>query len=221
MGPTGVRTKIADSDQSERVLIISDEASIAKTLHLAEAMQAAGHSLDLMVQLDQLSLQQPIREALAFVASRVALLSDEPDAQFDPTSTSMVCHPFDWSSMDAIMQTWLFDQSYDRMCWFMDVSSIKRLKAWYGEDIKAKLGHPKVLASVNGPMQCMLKGVCAQCFQWQIDPDTGKRSKAVFGCSWQDEPLELIDLDHLNSRQQNQASYQAVLAKLHLESAPP
>jgi hypothetical protein len=49
-------------------------------------------------------------------------------------------------------------------------------------------------------MQCMLKGVCAQCLQWQIDPETGKRTKAVFACSWQDQPLELIDFDNLDER---------------------
>src|SRR5690606_21195062 len=47
---------------------------------------------------------------------------------------------------------------------------------------------PRMLGSVYGPMQCMLKGVCAQCLSWQIDPHTGKRTKAVFSCSWHDQP---------------------------------
>jgi hypothetical protein len=46
----------------------------------------------------------------------------------------------------------------------------------------------------------MLKGVCSQCLQWQIDPHTGQRTKAVFGCSWQDEPLDIVDLDNLDER---------------------
>jgi hypothetical protein len=50
-------------------------------------------------------------------------------------------------------------------------------------------------------MQCMLKGVCSQCLQWQIDPATGKRTKAVFACSWQDEPMDIVDLDNLDERQ--------------------
>ncbi|HKK13779.1 MAG TPA: hypothetical protein VKA14_03885, partial [Gammaproteobacteria bacterium] len=54
--------------------------------------------------------------------------------------------------------------------------------------------------SISGPMQCMLKGVCSQCLQWQIDPATGERTKAVFACSWQDEPLEIVDLDNLDER---------------------
>jgi hypothetical protein len=47
----------------------------------------------------------------------------------------------------------------------------------------------------------MLKGVCAQCLQWQIDPETGLRTKAVFACSWQNQPLEIIDIDHIDARQ--------------------
>jgi hypothetical protein len=55
----------------------------------------------------------------------------------------------------------------------------------------------------------MLKGVCAQCLQWQIDPETGERTKAVFACSWQDQPLEIIDIDHIDARQlQNRLSNQ-------------
>ena len=49
-------------------------------------------------------------------------------------------------------------------------------------------------------MQCMLKGVCAQCLVWQHDPQTGKRTKAVFTCSWQEQPLEMSDLDNLDER---------------------
>lgn len=60
--------------------------------------------------------------------------------------------------------------------------------------------HISVTGYVGGPMQCMLKGICAQCLQWQIDPETGERTKAVFACSWQDQPLALIDLDHLQQR---------------------
>jgi hypothetical protein len=53
----------------------------------------------------------------------------------------------------------------------------------------------------------MMKGVCGQCLQWQIDPDTGKRTRAVFSCSKQDQPLSWIDLDNLAARQsQNRLS---------------
>jgi hypothetical protein len=63
---------------------------------------------------------------------------------------------------------------------------------------------------VYGNMQCMLKGVCAQCLQWQIDPETGQRTKAVFACSWQDQPLEVIDIDHLDARRMQNTVHEKI-----------
>jgi NADPH-dependent glutamate synthase beta subunit-like oxidoreductase/NAD(P)H-flavin reductase len=59
---------------------------------------------------------------------------------------------------------------------------------------------PETSASINTPIQCGLKGVCSQCLQWQVDPVTGERTKAVFGCSWQDEPVDIVDIDNLEDR---------------------
>jgi hypothetical protein len=59
-----------------------------------------------------------------------------------------------------------------------------------------------IVGTVGSPMQCMLKGVCAQCLQWQVDPDSGQRTRAVFSCAMQDQPLMWIDLDNLSARQQ-------------------
>ena len=56
------------------------------------------------------------------------------------------------------------------------------------------------IGSVPSPMQCMLQGVCAQCLQWQIDPASGQRTRAVFSCAGQDQPLQWIDLDNLDAR---------------------
>ena len=77
----------------------------------------------------------------------------------------------------------------------------------------------KYVAAVYGPMQCMLKGVCAQCLQWQIDPVTGERTKAVYACSWQTQPMEIIDIDNIGSRAgQNRLQEQLSSAWLdHLE----
>lgn len=58
----------------------------------------------------------------------------------------------------------------------------------------------KTHVDTMGPMQCMLKGVCAQCLQWQLD-EQGRRLKAVYACSWQNQPLKLIDFEHLQQRQ--------------------
>lgn len=59
----------------------------------------------------------------------------------------------------------------------------------------------KVMGTVGSPMQCMMKGVCGQCLQWQIDPESGERTRAVFSCAMQDQPLMWIDIENLKARQ--------------------
>ncbi len=72
------------------------------------------------------------------------------------------------------------------------------------------------IAAVYGPMQCMLKGVCAQCLQWQKDPLTGARTKAVYACSWQHQPMDMMDVGNLEERL-SQNHLQEVLSGLWLD----
>jgi NADPH-dependent glutamate synthase beta subunit-like oxidoreductase/NAD(P)H-flavin reductase len=55
------------------------------------------------------------------------------------------------------------------------------------------------VGSINSPMQCMMKEVCAQCLQRHVDPVTGRES-FVFSCFNQDQPLDLVDFQNLNAR---------------------
>ena len=59
-------------------------------------------------------------------------------------------------------------------------------------------GHTAI-GSINSPMQCMMKEVCAQCLQAQVDPETGERS-VVFSCFNQDQSLDRVDFSALNDR---------------------
>jgi len=55
------------------------------------------------------------------------------------------------------------------------------------------------IASINSPMQCMMKEVCAQCLQAQVDPVTGERT-VVFSCFNQDQVLDRVDFSVLHER---------------------
>ncbi len=59
-------------------------------------------------------------------------------------------------------------------------------------------GHVAI-ASINSPMQCMMKEICAQCLQRHVDPVTGKETM-VFSCSNQDQPQDSVDWKHLADR---------------------
>ncbi|MDT7540732.1 MAG: hypothetical protein QOE33_636 [Acidobacteriota bacterium] len=55
------------------------------------------------------------------------------------------------------------------------------------------------IGSINSPMQCMMKEVCAQCLQRHVDPQTGAES-FVFSCFNQDQLLDHVDFQNLNAR---------------------
>jgi NAD(P)H-flavin reductase/NADPH-dependent glutamate synthase beta subunit-like oxidoreductase len=79
------------------------------------------------------------------------------------------------------------------------------------------------IASINSPMQCMMKEVCAQCLQRHVDPATGKEI-IIFSCLNQDQPMDHVDFRNLATRLK-QNTVQEKLANLYLdfllkESAP-
>ncbi|MEI9941026.1 MAG: FAD-dependent oxidoreductase [Pseudomonadota bacterium] len=59
-------------------------------------------------------------------------------------------------------------------------------------------GHVAI-ASINSPMQCMMKEICAQCLQKHVDPLNGKET-IVFSCSNQDQPQDSVDWQNLAAR---------------------
>jgi NAD(P)H-flavin reductase len=59
--------------------------------------------------------------------------------------------------------------------------------------------HHHAIGSINSPMQCMMKEVCAQCLQKHVDPITGK-TDIVFSCFNQDQELDRVDWKNLNDR---------------------
>jgi NADPH-dependent glutamate synthase beta subunit-like oxidoreductase/NAD(P)H-flavin reductase len=63
---------------------------------------------------------------------------------------------------------------------------------------RLKPGH-KAIASINSPMQCMMKEICAQCLQVHRDPQTGVES-VVFSCFNQDQELDRVDFGNLRAR---------------------
>ncbi len=55
------------------------------------------------------------------------------------------------------------------------------------------------IGSINSPMQCMMKEVCAQCLQRHVNPHTGEEF-FVFSCFNQDQHLDFVDFKNLSDR---------------------
>jgi NAD(P)H-flavin reductase/NADPH-dependent glutamate synthase beta subunit-like oxidoreductase len=71
------------------------------------------------------------------------------------------------------------------------------------------------IASINSPMQCMMKEVCAQCLQKHVDPASGKES-IVFTCFNQDQEMDRVDFPNLAARLR-QNTVQEKLSSLWLD----
>jgi NADPH-dependent glutamate synthase beta subunit-like oxidoreductase/NAD(P)H-flavin reductase len=77
-----------------------------------------------------------------------------------------------------------------------------------------KPGHVAI-ASINSPMQCMMKEICAQCLQKHVDPGTG-REEFIFSCFNQDQEMDRVDFTNLNARLR-QNTVQEKLASVWLD----
>ncbi len=74
-----------------------------------------------------------------------------------------------------------------------------------------KSGHIAI-SSVNSPMQCMMKEICAQCVQQHINAKTGERS-FVYSCSNQDQDMGCVDFDFLSERLKQNSLQEKLTAK--------
>jgi NADPH-dependent glutamate synthase beta subunit-like oxidoreductase/NAD(P)H-flavin reductase len=70
----------------------------------------------------------------------------------------------------------------------------------------------RAVASINSPMQCMMKEICAQCLQPHRDPETGKVSY-VFSCFNQDQPIDEVDFHGLDVRLRQNAVHEKLTAQ--------
>jgi len=73
----------------------------------------------------------------------------------------------------------------------------------------------QAIGSINSPMQCMMKEICAQCLQMHKDPVTGNET-VVFSCFNQDQPLDHVEFASLRSRL-SQNGAQEKLTKLWVD----
>lgn len=207
MGPTGVRTKIPA--EHETILIIGDRSSFAFVRTYASAARAAGNRIIYFCLLeDECDLydQTPLENATDMIIwlTKNNLVQATRDHDLSGHSENLI------ATLAEYAQGKLFHKEVaihladvDRIFVVGDAELLRTFQAGRNTLLKDYLvKDPKVFGSVYGNMQCMLKGVCAQCLQWQIDPETGQRTKAVFACSWQDQPLEIIDIDHIEARQE-------------------
>ena len=217
MGPTGCYAKIPEGN-SKTIMIVGSSMAAAHLRSLGPVLRKAGHRVfyvALIEKPEELYCQKELE-----AASDSILWVSEKDGHVDlhrPQDKAMQ------GELISVLRNYTLEkpviplESVDQVYVIGPASLLRGIqKAREGllkEYFKAKT---EFIVSVYGPMQCMMKGVCAQCLQWQIDPATGKRTKAVYACSWQHQPMELIDIKNIDERLlQNRA--QEILSDVWLD----
>jgi NADPH-dependent glutamate synthase beta subunit-like oxidoreductase/NAD(P)H-flavin reductase len=205
MGPTGVRTRIPEGN--ETVMVIGGRMGAADIRAVGPALRAAGNRV-LYIAGFQTADEVYCRDDLEAAADVIVWITARGEPV--PTRRSQDCA----ASGDFVdiltryakgqisgAEPAIPLQTVNRVLIIGTHRLVRMIFEAREGILREYFSHaPEFTASVHGPMQCMLKGICAQCLQWQIDPHTKQRTKAVFACSWQDQPLDMIDIDNLTDR---------------------
>lgn len=206
MGPTGVATEIPEN---ETLLVAAGRRGAAVMSTLGPALRRAGNRVIYFAGFrtaDELYHQEDLEKAadvIVWCTASGPLIAPRRTQDRSRTGDFIdIVRQYANSELETGNEQPTFRlQDVDRI---LAIGS-ERLLRMVQEAIHGRLSDHfrkgvKAIGSVSSPMQCMLKGVCAQCLQWQIDPATGKRIRAVFSCAGQDQPLDWIDLDNLDAR---------------------
>jgi NADPH-dependent glutamate synthase beta subunit-like oxidoreductase/NAD(P)H-flavin reductase len=201
MGPTGMPTEIPEG---ETVLLAGGGLGNAVLFSIGQALRAAGSRVLYFAGYKAVQDRYKIEEIERAADAIVWCCDEEPGfAATRPHDRSFV------GNIVEAMRAYASGELGEQAIPFGDVDRIVAIGsdrmmaavtlARHGVLQPFLKEHHFAIGSINSPMQCMMKEICAQCLQPHIDPKTGARSY-VFSCFNQDQPLDSVDWDGLNSR---------------------
>jgi NADPH-dependent glutamate synthase beta subunit-like oxidoreductase/NAD(P)H-flavin reductase len=201
MGPTGTPTEIV---AGQTVVLVGGGLGNAVLFSIGEALRKAGSRVLYFAGYKRMLDRYKVDEIEA-ASDVVVWCSDEapgfaPRRPDDKAVVGNIVH-----AMRAYAQGELGGQPIAlRDCQRMIVIGSDRMMAAVAAARHGVLAshlseHHFAIGSINSPMQCMLKEICAQCLQPHIDPKTGQRTH-VFSCFNQDQQLDWVDFDGLAAR---------------------
>jgi NAD(P)H-flavin reductase/NADPH-dependent glutamate synthase beta subunit-like oxidoreductase len=201
MGPTGAPTEIPEN---ENVLLLGGGLGNAVLFSIAKAMRERGNKVIYFAGYKK-------GEDL-FKREEIEAATDQVVWSTDTGAAISPGRPQDAHFRGNIVQAMLAYHAGELGTALVPLSGVDRIIA-IGSDrmmaaVKAarhgvlaphlKPGHVGI-ASINSPMQCMMKEVCAQCLQKHVDPATG-RETIIFSCFNQDQEMDRVDFPNLAAR---------------------
>ena len=201
MGPTGAPTEIT---RNETVVLVGGGLGNAVLFSIGAALRAAGCQVLYFAGYKKLIDRYKVAEIEA-AADTIVWCSDEAPG-FTTTRAQ------DKSFVGNIVQAMVAYAGGALGAISVPMSTAQRVIAIGSDRMMAAVARARhaelkqylgpnhhAVGSINSPMQCMMKEICAQCLQRHVDPLTGKQS-VVFSCFNQDQDLDKVDWQNLNQR---------------------
>lgn len=201
MGPTGAPTEIP---HNETVLLAGGGLGNAVLFSIGQALKANGCKVVYFAGYKKIEDRYKVAE-IEKAADQVIWTCDEapgflPSRSQDLTFTGNIVAAMEAYAKGELGATLIPLQDVQRL---IAIGS-DRMMAAIAKARKTTL-HPYLnpnhlgIGSINSPMQCMMKEICAQCLQRHIDPVTGEE-KIVYSCANQDQELDWVDWENLANR---------------------
>ena len=201
MGPTGQPT---ETPSDETVLLIGGGLGNAVLFSIGQALRANGSRVIYFAgykrAIDRYKVAEIERAADAIVWCCDEAPGFRAERPQDKTFVGNIVAALDAYGSGALGETPISLGDVDRVIAIGSdgmMAAVGRARAGILAQ-HLKPGH-KAIASINSPMQCMMKEICAQCLQVHRDPVTGVES-VVFSCFNQDQDLDRVDFGNLRAR---------------------
>lgn len=201
MGPTGAATEVAEG---ETVLLCGGGLGNAVLFSVARALRARGNRV-LYFAAYRTVLDMYKKTEVEAASDQVVWSVDggplpEARRKQDRTFRGNIVQAMQAYAAGELGETLVKLQDVDRIICIGSDRMMAAVAHARRSSLQAflKPSH-EAIASINSPMQCMMKEVCAQCLQRHIDPVT-KEETYVFSCFNQDQPQDTMDWEHLAGR---------------------
>ncbi|MBY0462089.1 MAG: pyridine nucleotide-disulfide oxidoreductase, partial [Alphaproteobacteria bacterium] len=214
MGPTGEPTEIP---ANETVLLVGGGLGNAVLFSIGQSLKAKGCKVLYFAGYKKLQDRYKVTE-IEEAASQIIWCSDETPG-FTPSRSQDLRYV---GNIVNAIEAYAKGELGNRQ---ISLNEVNRLIVIGSDRMMAAITkarhtalspylNPKHIAigSINSPMQCMMKEICAQCLQIHKDPVTGEE-KIVYSCANQDQLLDQVDFECLNKRL-SQNSLQEKLTRL-------
>jgi NADPH-dependent glutamate synthase beta subunit-like oxidoreductase/NAD(P)H-flavin reductase len=217
MGPTGAPTEIPDQ---QNVLLLGGGLGNAVLFSIAKAMRERGNRVIYFAGYKK-------GEDL-FKREEIEAATDQVIWSTDTGAAIAAGRPQDAHFRGNIVQAVLAYQAGTLGTPLVPLEAVDRIIAIGSDRMMAAVKAARhgvlkpylksdhvAIASINSPMQCMMKEVCAQCLQKHVDPVTGRES-IIFSCFNQDQEMDRVDFPNLAARLR-QNTMQEKLSSLWLD----